>query len=594
MSGSSKKQTPSSKADEKKFFRWVRLGELLVSSGLVSQEDFELALEAQKSSGRQIGDVLIQLGFVSRRQLLEALANQMDVAAWEFSHWQPDAILIASVDGESCRRLQAMPVGWNEDHVVVAMRNPTDVNAIDFFAEKLEAKIEPALADEATLAEAIERVYFQGTDLQQVHVDALVSEALGDGQSNRSKERSLHLHKIEQQTRPVISLVNKVISDALKSGASDIHLEPQEGYLHVRYRVDGRLRTVSTIPAKLTKTVVARIKIMAELDPVEWRTPQDGRFSVKVEDFNVDMRVSVFPSLHGGRVVMRILDRANSLLDLDELGLSEHNYPLFMDAINQPYGLFLVTGPTGCGKTTTLYSAMQSVRSTEINVLTCEDPVEYTLEGISQSHTNPKIGLTFAEQLRAILRQDPDVILVGEIRDAETAETAARAANTGHMVFSTLHCKTAPSAIVRLQDMGVDRWMLGSAVTSVMSQRLVRKLCPTCRVQQKATAAQADVLEGALNTACPSKLWVADGCHDCGETGYAGRVAVHEILPVNEEIGELISHGAPQSQLEDAGRKAGYRTMQEDAAERILRGETSCEEARRLLVFGDRRNPKAA
>jgi type IV pilus assembly protein PilB len=340
--------------------------------------------------------------------------------------------------------------------------------------------------------------------------------------------------------------------------------------------------------------VVARIKIMAELDPVEWRTPQDGRFAVNTDGFDVDMRVSIFPSMFGGRAVMRILDRSNSLMDLNDLGLSDHNLALFKDAINQPYGMFLVTGPTGSGKTTTLYSALQAIRSPEVNILTCEDPVEYTLEGISQSHTNSKIGLTFANQLRAILRQDPDVILVGEIRDAETAETAVRAANTGHMVFSTLHCKTAPSAIVRLQDMGVDRWMLGSAVTSVMSQRLVRRLCPSCRIESGTTAVQRELLQESFGLQAPKKLWTSEGCRDCGDTGYFGRLAVHEIMPVTEAIGELVSHGAALSQLAEAGREAGYRTMQEDMGERILRGETTCEEARRLLVAGDRRSPKAA
>jgi type IV pilus assembly protein PilB len=385
--------------------------------------------------------------------------------------------------------------------------------------------------------------------------------------------------------RPVVGLVNQLISDAIRMKASDIHIEPRAGAAALRLRIDGELVRCGEIPAKLMPMVVTRIKVMAKLDIVEFRVPQDGRIRVNLDGRGIDLRVSVLPNHHGQRVVMRILDQATALKKLDQMGFHPNNLGIFRTLIQKPYGMILVTGPTGSGKTTTLYGALNELKRVGTNIMTCEDPVEYDLEGINQSQVNDKVGLTFAMQLRAILRQDPDIVLVGEIRDHETAQTAIRAAMTGHLVLSTLHCNDAPSAVPRLLDMGVDPFLLSTSLIGVMAQRLVRRLCPECRRQGVPTGQELTLMNHYLGEVGVPLVWRPGGCPKCANTGIVGRMAVHEVMPITTEVGKKIAACASMDELRDAAARFGYRTMQHDALDRVVNGTTSIEEAMRLIYF---------
>lgn len=568
-------------------FRWKKVGELLQELGLVSDADLAEALSLQAVSKKPLGRILVEQGIISDRLLLKVLAAQKDVVpCFLDAPLEPD--LLSLLEPEFCLRCQVLPISQKANVLTLAMRNPSDVDTIDFVAQATGLAVEPGLADEELLAKKIEEAYARDARSHRAHVDALVQEAIKTSDIKVvSIDESKSVQAIEEETRPVSAIVQKLLTEGVKMRASDIHMEPTLRDLQIRYRIDGRLHKVNSVPKELQPMILARVKILAELDPVEWRIPQDGRISFDCEGKVIDLRVSVLPSFYGGRVVMRILDRSIGLKNLEDIGFSDSNLGIFRTLIKRPYGLFLVTGPTGSGKTTSLYAALNEVKDDETNIITCEDPVEYNLEGISQSQVNSKIGLTFAAQLRSILRQDPDVVLVGEIRDHETAETAIRASMTGHLVFSTLHCNDAPSAIPRLLDMNIDPYLLSTSLIGVMGQRLLRRICPECMHDYSPSEEERTILERTFGLCGVEKLYKGKGCVRCAHTGFKGRFAVHEIMPVTHEISSFIAERSATEKLAEVSRFYGYRTMQEDAMERVLRGQTSLKEAQRLLAFDD-------
>ncbi len=566
----------------------MRLGELLISLRLVSKKQLEKGLEIQKETPAPLGSILVSLGYITEDQLLNALAAQMGVSPWRLDEQPPRNTAIARVPHHLARTYQALPVDIRGDLLLLAMRNPLDVDAIDLIHNMTGMRIEPVLVDSDRLVRAIEEAY-GALRVDNTNVDKLVMEAINEFNPDQ-KSKVSEADSKDANSSPVISLVNQIIGDAIRLGASDIHIEPRGKRADVRYRVDGDLRRIREIPVAILPMLTTRVKIMAELDIVEFRVPQDGRFSVDVDGREVDIRMSVLPNKHGQRLVLRVLDKSHSLKKLPELGFSESNLAVFKDLIQKPYGMLLVTGPTGSGKTTTLYAALQEIKSERSNIMTCEDPIEYEVDGINQSQVFEKVGLTFASQLRAILRQDPDVILVGEIRDGETAQTAIRASMTGHLVLSTLHCNDAPSAVPRLFDMGTDPFMLSTSIIGVMSQRLIRCLCPHCRDTKQATQEELSQILPYLPRAgkdLPSHIEIghAVGCPSCEMTGYRGRTAIQEIMPVTAEVAKAIASRETLDGIREIAVASGYEPMQFSALKLVLNGETTVEEVHRHVYM---------
>lgn len=562
-----------------------RLGDMLVAHRLISAEQLERALELQQSEKKSLGSLLVETGLISEELLVMALAAQRGVPAWDLDKDPPTVDALSKVPAALCRRYQALPVQIRSDLLLVAMREPGDLDAIDHLRTVSGCRIEPVYTSEERLAHAIESLHRVPENAAQMDeiVDRAIQEINRDGLGSVMSRASAELS--EEDMRPVVALVNQVLSDAIRMRASDVHIEPRHGRVDIRFRIDGELTKVREIPVELMPMVITRVKIMAQLDIVEFRVPQDGRISVNIDGRSVDLRVSVLPNYHGQRIVLRILDQSIALKQLDEMGFSPHNLDIFRKLILKPFGLILVTGPTGSGKTTTLYGALNEVKRVTNNIMTCEDPVEYDIEGINQSQVNEKVGLTFATQLRAILRQDPDIVLVGEIRDQETAQTAIRAALTGHLVLSTLHCNDAPSAVPRLLDMGIDPYLLSTSLIGVMAQRLLRQLCPHCRMKSTATAGERQVVAGYLEDGHDYIAWRSQGCERCGRSGFQGRMAVHEILPVSGEIAKLIASRAPVEVMREEALAYGYRPIQCDALDRVIEGKTTFSEADRLIFF---------
>jgi len=558
-----------------------RLGEILISRRLITKDQLETACAKQRENHAPLGSILIDMGLITEDLLLQALAAQYGVSAWHLDRDEPRREAYRKVPEQMCRNYQVLPVQIRGDLLMLAMRNPMDLDAIDAVRNVSGMRVEPVLANEDRLSKYIEQAF--SSHVQSKATDGLVSQAMAEISSSGPKESRKVL--TEEETRPIIGLVNQIISDAIRAGSSDIHIEPRADRVDIRYRIDGQLQKLREIPPDIMPMFTTRLKIMAELDIVESRLPQDGRITVEVDGRDVDLRVSVLPNYHGQRIVLRILDKSVTLKRLDELGFTTLNMQLFRNLIHKPYGMVLVTGPTGSGKTTTLYAALDELKQVTNNIMTCEDPVEYDIDGINQSQVFEKVGLTFAKQLRAILRQDPDVILVGEIRDKETADTAIRAALTGHLVLSTLHSNDAPSAIPRLLDMGVDPYLLSTSLIGVMAQRLLRVLCPHCR-EEVTSGDDRELLASVLGDENVPKTWRAKGCSRCLHTGYKGRIAVHEVLPVTPEVGSMIASQRSIDDVRKAAAKYGYQPLQVDAMRKVIDGITTLAEAKRLVFFG--------
>ncbi len=561
-----------------------RIGELLIQHRIIDQDQLRRALEIQRYRYQPIGSIFIQQGIITEEQLMQILAIQAGVSAWNLRRDPPTMDALRLIAESDCRDRAILPVQVRGDRLVLAMTHPDDIETIEAVRELTKLRVEPVLVSEISLERAITDA-FSGRQMSDTGMDKLVSQAMievdGDDSPGGAK---LPDDISESEMRPAVSLFNQILAEAIRFGASDIHIEPRAERTDIRYRIDGQLVPMRDIPSALHRVLVARVKIMSHLDIVEYRVPQDGRIGVKVDGRVVDIRVSILPNYHGSRVVLRILDKSIALRSMEELGFDPHNLTLFNSIVTKPYGLFLVTGPTGSGKTTTLYAALNQLKQVTNNIMTCEDPVEYDIDGINQSHVNEKVGLTFAMQLRAILRQDPDIVLVGEIRDKETAETAIRAALTGHMVLSTLHCNDAPNAVARLTDMGVDPFLLSSSLVGVMAQRLVRVLCPSCRQQVPATDEDQALIQ-AVTREHVSHVWQSVGCHACHNMGFRGRMGVHEVMPAPPSIQAMISTRPSGDDLRRAAERYGYQPMQVDAVQRALAGQTTLAEVRRQVYF---------
>jgi type IV pilus assembly protein PilB len=554
-----------------------QLGEVLLEEQLVSAADLQRAREEQDRSGKSLGRVLVELGLLDEAGLVSALAKRLGLDFVDLDDRLIEPQVAALVPESLARRYGLVPVDIDDrGRLRIAMSDPSNVLALDDVRTATDREVVAVVATRAAIQGAIER--FLGKD------DGFDDMPDGFGQDD---EESADLEALVSvvDDAPIVRFVNALISQAVRDGASDIHIEPQERDVRIRYRVDGVLHQVMTQSRKIHPAVVSRLKIMADINIAERRIPQDGRISLRTGGKQIDLRVSTLPTVYGEKVVMRILDAASVVLELSELGFMDHNYARFESSFLKPYGMILVTGPTGSGKSTTLYATLNVINKPEVNIVTTEDPVEYRLAGISQVQINPKAGLTFPAALRSILRQDPDVVLVGEMRDHETAHIGMEAALTGHLVLSTLHTNDAPSAVTRLTEMGIDPFLVASAIDCVLAQRLVRKLCVKCKEPYEPSPEQLKVagLPWGDEDALPT-LFRPVGCPACAKTGYRGRVAVHEVMLVTEEIERLIVEHASTDEIAKFAMAQGMRTMREDGLAKVLLGRTTLEEVARVIV----------
>lgn len=546
-----------------------QLGNLLVETGVITHQQLIEALAEQRRGGERLGRVLVRLGFVTEREITSALEEQLGIAQVP-AGLITDQALLSLVSEQLARRYKVLPLAREGRRLKMAMADPTNLVAIDDLRLVTGLEIIPLLAGEREIEIAIQRYYgmpeleraFQ--EFQVVENDALQLEEPSEAAADEA---------------PAVRLVNTIIVQAVEEQASDIHIEPGPENVRVRYRVDGLLREAMTLPRRSRASLAARFKILAQLDIAERRLPQDGRIQIRYREREIDLRISTMPTVFGEKVVVRLLDRSRQLTSLEELGFGAYNLACFRQTLKSAYGLALVTGPTGSGKTTTLYAALRELNRSEKNVISIEDPIEYMLEGVTQCQAAPRTGFTFAAALRAMLRQDPDVILIGEIRDPETARTAVQAATTGHLVLSTLHTNDAASAIARLLDMEVEPYLAASSLLAVVAQRLVRLVCRHCRETYEP---EPDSLERTFLEASPEEPLVLHrgrGCGYCGRTGYRGRTCIHEVLIVNREMRELIARRAPVDQLRRAAVAQGMITILKDAAQKVRQGLTTAQEA---------------
>jgi type IV pilus assembly protein PilB len=551
-----------------------QLGDILLEDGLVTQQQLFDAYDEHQRAGRALGRVLVDRGVLTESQLVAALAQQIGMRFVDLSDFPIDGAALASVPQSVCRRYNALPIGYDEGKLLVAMSDPANVFAIDDLRSITGVEVKPVVATKSDVTSAINRYHRADSDL-----DDLTMELEHDEQEDISG-----LKEVVEEA-PIVKFVNLLITQAINDRASDIHLEPSERDLRVRFRIDGVLHEIMRSPKNIQSGVISRLKIMADINIAERRIPQDGRLSVTVTGKKIDLRVATLPTVWGEKVVMRVLDNSTAMLRLSDLGFSQGNYDRYSVSFTKPYGMILVTGPTGSGKSTTLYATLNIVSRPEINVITVEDPVEYRIPGINQVQTNVKAGLTFASALRSILRSDPDVVLIGEVRDHETAQIAIEAALTGHLVLTTLHTNDAPSAVTRLVEMGIEPFLVGSALDAVLAQRLARKLCEKCK---EAYVPEPEVLKSARfpwNDGDPlPTIYRPVGCSTCAKTGYRGRLALHEVMTVSEEIERMAVERASAVDIQKVAVEQGMLSLRLDGMEKVVAGVTALEEILRVVV----------
>ncbi|MCX8052242.1 MAG: type II secretion system ATPase GspE [Armatimonadetes bacterium] len=571
------------------------VGEIFVRKGLITRDQLEQALEKQKLLKRQesLGEVLVSMGFISEKDRVKCLGDQWGVPYIELSDLEVDSSVIKLVPQSAARKLKVIPIARKNGKLTLAMKNPLDIFAIDEVRMLTGIDVEPAIAPEEDIINAISRLYrSDSSDTDQVssvikefesgEIDFTQADISEDDEEDISIE---HLRELSEEA-PVIKLANIIITRGVKEGASDIHIEPGKDQVRVRLRVDGILHEVMSIPKKIQPSLISRLKIMAEMDIATKRTPQDGRISAVIDGRQYDFRVSTLPSIYGEKVVLRILDKSAISIGLHKLGLLPETLEKFENLISRTYGIILVTGPTGSGKSTTLYSVLSKLNSGEKNILTIEDPVEYELPGLTQVQINPRAGLTFAAGLRTMLRQDPDIAMVGEIRDAETATIATEAALTGHLVLSTLHTNDAPGALTRLVDMGIEPFLIASSVIGVMAQRLVRLVCPKCKEEYQPPVDAVKRLGIELDGETRVTFYRGRGCDYCNGKGYRGRLGVYELMIVNDRIRDLVLQKASAHVIREAAIESGMKTLKDDAIAKILLGQTTLEECLRVIYAG--------
>lgn len=547
----------------------LKIGEILLYSGKISQSQLKEALDEQRTTNNKLGEILLDKGWITPDDILQVLEAQLGFPKIDLAKYEINTEISKLLPESVVRKHKVLPVDIRDNKIVLAMEDPLNFYAIDDVRMYTKMDVEPVLATGNEIEELINKLY-----------SSLISQKVLDGFNNDNQldfkeEESIDKEQAEVASAPIVRLINTIIEQAIRQNASDIHIEPNSDDIRVRLRIDGDLHEIMKLPKTSLSALITRIKIIGRMNIAEKRIPQDGRVETKVNNKEIDMRISTLPTIYGEKIVIRILDKSSFNFTKEGLGLSEHNLKLFDDILRQPYGMLLVTGPTGSGKTTTLYTVLRELNQVEKNIITVEDPVEYKLNGINQVQVNVKSGLTFASGLRSILRQDPDIIMVGEIRDSETAEIAVRAAITGHLVLSTLHTNDSPSTIARLIDMGVEPYIVSSAVVGIVSQRLVKILCPICKESYIASETQKTMLN--LNLDKEVILYKAVGCNSCNK-GYKGRAAVHEIMPINEEIRRLVDSNATTDLIREKSIANGMTTLLESAVDIALKGQTSYEE----------------
>jgi len=570
----------------------VRLGEILLKESLITQDQLDKALEFQRSNGGKLGSCLTKMGFITDDDITGVLSRQYGVPSINLKYYEIDPIVIKLIPQDTALRYQVVPLSRVGSVLTIAMTDPTNVFAMDDIKFMTGFNVEPVVASESAIAEAIIRFYGGGHSNQE-ELSNLMKDLVDDDQELElaTDEQELDATALERaaEEAPIIKLVNLILTDSLKRGASDIHVEPYENEMRVRFRVDGVLQTVMNPPLKLRDAMTSRMKIMAKLDIAEKRLPQDGRIMIKFKadgkKKELDFRVATVPTLYGEKIVLRLLDKENLRLDMTKLGFEAESLKKFERNILKPYGMVLVTGPTGSGKTNTLYSSVSRLNQVDTNIMTAEDPVEFQLAGINQVQMKEQIGLNFAAALRAFLRQDPNIILVGEIRDFETAEIAVKAALTGHMVLSTLHTNDAPSTISRLMNMGIEPFLVATSVNLICAQRLVRRICSNCK-EELEVPEQALIDAGYTpEEVKTTKIYHGKGCSTCNKGGYKGRTGLYEVMEVNDELRELILVGASALELKKKAIEQGMITLRRSGLIKVAAGMTTMEEVLRETVL---------
>jgi type IV pilus assembly protein PilB len=552
-----------------------RLGDLLLRDGLITREQLQAALQEQRNTGMRLGYTLVKLGFVQETEITKMLARQFRMPAVDLSRFEVDPKIVKLIPGDVAVKHTVLPLKREGRTLTVAMADPTNVGVVDDLKFITRFDIFPVIAGEYTLRTAIERHYEQ-TDAQ---LQTLLKDIEEEEELEVIEEKEEDAGPVQvADDAPVVKLINGILTDAVKRGASDIHIEPFEHEIRVRYRIDGALQEIMKPPIKLKAALTSRVKIMSALNIAERRVPQDGRIKLKMGKRVIDFRVSTLPVIFGEKIVMRILDKGNLTLDLAKFGFEPKAEQDLMRAILNPYGMVLVTGPTGSGKTTTLYSALSRVNTIEVNIMTAEDPVEYNIHGINQVLVRNEIGMTFAAALKAFLRQDPNIIMVGEIRDIETGGIAIKAALTGHLVLSTLHTNDAPSTITRMVDMGIEPFNVASAVNLIVAQRLVRRICKDCKREHVYSPEELAVLGMRPDEVKGITFFKGEGCDTCNGTGYKGRAGLYEVMALSPELRRMILRGASTAEMQEQAVKEGMLTLRMDGIEKIKKGITTLEE----------------
>ncbi|WP_163150265.1 GspE/PulE family protein [Anoxybacillus sp. MB8] len=545
-----------------------RLGDLLIEAGLITKEQLEETLK-EKAPGQKLGDALLQRGYITEQQLIEVLEFQLGIPHVSLYRYPIDPKLTNLVPKEFAKRNMLIPLKQEGDRLFVAMADPMDFFAIDDLRLSTGFHIEVAIASKDDILRAINKYY---------DIDDSVEEFLNIASVQESREQE----KLVEDDSPIVRLVNQILQMAVEQRASDIHIDPHETKVVIRYRIDGILRTERALPKHMQGMLTARIKILANMDITEHRVPQDGRIKMNIDFHPIDLRVSTLPTVYGEKIVMRVLDLGAALNDLNKLGFNKVNLQRFIQLIEQPTGIVLITGPTGSGKSSTLYAALNRLNGEHVNIITIEDPVEYQLEGVNQIQVNPNVGMTFAEGLRSILRQDPNIIMVGEIRDRETAEVAIRASLTGHLVLSTLHTNDALSTVARLIDMGVEPFLVATSLSGVVSQRLVRRVCRDCQAEHEPTKREIDIF--ARRGLKIEKVMRGRGCPTCNMTGYKGRIALHELMVMSDDMRKVILNGEPLSKLRELAIKNKMIFLIDDGLLKVKQGLTTTEEVLRVSI----------
>lgn len=556
-----------------------RLGDLLLEVGMITQEQLDAAIEFQKKSGEKLGNAITKLGYASEDDIIQVLEFQLGIPHVKLEKYNIEKLACSSIPESIARRYGLIPIKIDKGILTIAMSDPLNVFAIDDVRIYSGLEVQPVIANSAAVTKAIDKYY--GADKAMKAVEEFKKE---HSTLKINSENIIDQSEEEVNNSPAVKALNSIIEQAVRSRASDIHIEPFETYINIRYRIDGQLSVIMRPDIEIMPAISARIKIIGGMNIAEKRLPQDGRISIEVDGREYDLRVSILPTLYGEKIVIRIADKNAFVLSKEELGFNDYEIKQYTNMLQNPHGIILVTGPTGSGKSTTLYSAISEINRPDINIVTVEDPVECIIDGVNQVQVNTKTGMTFATSLRAILRQDPDVIMIGEIRDTETAEIAVRAAITGHLVLSTIHTNDAPSSVLRLVDMGIEPYMVSSAMVGVIAQRLVRRICPNCIVQYPATYEEMEILGVKGERPMLSR---GRGCPMCTFTGYRGRQGVYEVITVSKKLKEMINNRCSEGELKEYAIKNGMFTIRDNLIQKVLAGQTTVSELLRTAYSND-------